>query len=74
MNAADFPEAKLEEVRGVSNTEYRITGELQQVLASIEGLFKRYHPFGYGTRVHAIECVYPTTTYSARMSRANSCD
>ncbi len=74
MNAADLPEAKREEVRGVTTTEYRLTGELPQVLAAIEGLFKRYNPIGYGTRVHAIECVYPSTQYSARMSRANSCE
>ena len=67
--------AHVTEQRGVSMTEYRITGTLEQVLAGIAEKFRTYNPVGYGTRVHELQIVYPKENeYAARMSRSNSCD
>lgn len=70
------PQAKasVEERRGVSSTEYRIVGELRRVSEEIERLFGEYHPFGYGTRVAAIDMTDKEGIYAARMSRSNSCE
>lgn len=59
--------------RGVSQTEYRMTGELRSIFSAIEDLFRRWPAAGYGTRVHEIE-EQPSGRYAARASHANSCD
>lgn len=75
LNAAALrPAADVKTARGVSMTEYRVTGDLANVLTAITMLFGEYHPAGYGTRVHSIEYVYEGGTYAARISRANSCE
>ena len=58
---------------GMSMTEYKITGSLPAVFLGITAIFTAYHPWGYGTRVHEIE-MREDGSYSARMSRSNSCD
>lgn len=64
--------AKIEPHVGVSMTEYRMSGDLENVLKAITALFGQYDPRGYGTRVHAIE--HNGEQYVARMSRSNSCE
>lgn len=78
MNAADAllaysgdPEIKV--IRGVSWTEYLITGSLSAIFREIERLFAEWPPGGYGTRVHHIDSgAYGL--FSCRMSHANSAD
>jgi len=73
MGASELP-VQQEVQRGAVMTEYRLTGDLPQVFAAIDALFKNYAPAAYGTRVHEISCTYPVGPYVARMSRANSCE
>lgn len=64
--------AKIEPRIGVAVTEYRLTGDLPNVLKAITALFDQYHPVGYGTQVHAIQ--HHDGLYVARVSRSNSCE
>ena len=66
--------AKIEPQVGVQSTEYRITGDLQNVQKAIAALFEQYHPAGYGTYVHSISYTNEGAQYVARVSRSNSCD
>lgn len=63
----------VETSRGVSMTEYRVSGTLGAVLDFIAAMMEKRHPAGYGTRVHAIEWA-SNGQYVARVSHANSCD
>ena len=67
------PDVQTETRRGCASTEYRIRGALPDVLRAIEGLFKEWHPCGYGTHVHSIS-TENGVIYSARVSHSNSCD
>lgn len=71
---ADPDYASVMERRGVSSTEYHIIGPLQAVFRTIEQLFKRYHPMGYGTYVHSISLSDNGRDFTARVSHSNSCD
>lgn len=59
--------------RGVSATEYTITGELENVLRAVKAIFDAYPPQGYGTDLKYM-CQLSDGNYGARMGRANSCD
>ena len=65
---------KIEPRVGVSMTEYRITGDLPNVLKAITALFEQFHPAGYGTYVHSISYTNEGAQYVARLSRSNSCE
>jgi|RhiMethySRZTD1v2_1073278.scaffolds.fasta_scaffold1587672_2 hypothetical protein len=65
--------AVIEKTTGCSHTEYRITGPLEAVFKEITSLFVNYHPFGYGTHVHALS-MKGEDQFVARVSRLNSCD
>lgn len=67
-------DVKIEPLRGVSTTEYRVTGTLVEVQKAIASLFEQYHPAGYGTYVHSIGYTNEGAQYVARISRSNSCD
>lgn len=69
----DLDVPKVEAVRGVSMTEYRLTGPLVSVQYGIKAIFDQFDGRGYGTRVHAIE-MHNDGSYTARMSRSNSCE
>jgi len=66
--------AKIEPRVGVSCTEYRLTGDLPNVLKAITALFAQFHPAGYGTYVHSISYTNEGAQYVARVSRSNSCE
>jgi hypothetical protein len=65
--------AKIEKQRGVSSTEYRITGNLPEVFGEIDALFTNFPTPGYGTFVHGI-AMQDDGRFSARVSHMNSCD
>lgn len=73
MNAAVEVPAVVTPRRGISSTEYSITGDLPAVFSAITKLFERYHPMGYGTYVHSISMNDDGSTYAARVSHSNSC-
>jgi len=58
---------------GVSNTEYNIKGTWESVVKALHSIIVNYHPHGYGTYVHSIR-METDGSFSARVSRANSCD
>ena len=66
--------AEIKPNRGASVTEYRVTGDLPNVLKAITALFEQFHPAGYGTYVHSISYTNESAQYVARVSRSNSCD
>lgn len=63
----------IEEIVRAQSTEYLITGSFDEVCEAIADRFKQYHPYGYSTRVTAIEFV-SGNIFTARMTRANSCE
>ena len=60
--------------RGVSSTEYLVSGTLESVLEAIRKMFEEYPAAGYGTYVHAICLGNNYSTYTARVSHSNSCE
>jgi hypothetical protein len=66
-------EAPVSKRVGVSATEYSIKGSWASVVAALHSIFVNYHPHGYGTHVHWLG-MDNDGQYSARVSRANSCD
>lgn len=74
MNAPLMPAPlSVEEVVRAQSTEYLITGSFEEVCVVIKQRFQMFHPYGYSTRVTAIDFV-SGNIFTARMTRANSCE
>lgn len=69
----DIDGASVTPNKGVSSTEYSITGELPGVLRAVQSIFETYPSFGYGTHIK-----YGTQlsdgSYGIQMGRSNSSD
>ncbi len=66
-------EPAVSKIHGVSSTEYNIKGTWESVVKALHSLIVNYHPHGYGTYVHSIR-MESDGSFSARVSRSNSCD
>lgn len=65
--------AVVKTVRGISSTEYLITGELNNVLEAVKSVFTAYPSVGYGTYIKYGNQL-ADGNYGIQMGRSNSCE